>query len=265
MASILCKANGVRHTHASADDVRACQGVGRPTVAAPRPTPAPSTGRQVVRVNDDPTERQLWKVKHEGGDDVYAAKLTRLGCSQYIQQLIADKTRRPIVNVPAAQPRAPQPATSFPPQLLNMLKAVKPGRYAWRASTDEKFTFVRISVPKNGRLAGCVKIQTQHGENLKDRMTVYPSGNVWLEPRNRFIEPILIGIIVDSTTAAITYATIKRQCCKCGTKLTDPRSRWYRIGPDCEEMWPHIIEQVIDQYGEWDGTDREPELPASMR
>lgn len=253
MASITCSMNGVRHTHGSSADVRACQAAQRHT-ATPAPYPARPHDRHPSRVNGPRvihteaavTEAQLWKVKKEGGDPVYAAKLTRLGASIYIQQLIEKKENRTVVE---PTPRSTPPKTIVP---LPMLDMVKDGRYAWRPDANTKWTFVRISRPRNGRMAGCTKIQTQHGDTLTDRMSVYPSGHVWL-PVPHMIESQLIGIIVDQKQAALDYGREIGKCCRCGKKLTDERSRWYGIGPECEKVSPDQIAYVEEQHGTFTG------------
>lgn len=248
MAGILCRANGVPHRHDTAEHVRACHGAAAgiatpPTTPPVRPNDG-HPGRRVVRTQDDPTEKQIDFIRSLGGDAHRARHMTRLGASQYIQQLKAAKENRPVTDVPAARP-APRPTTIVP---IDLLKAVRDGRYAFRPDANTKWSFVRISRPKNGRMKDCIKIQTQHGDDLTDRMTVYPSGHVWL-PAPHMIESVLLGIIVDQTQCAIDYGREIGRCCRCGKSLTDERSRHYGIGPECEKVWPHLIDTVDEASG----------------
>ena len=158
----------------------------------------------------------------------------------------------------AEQVRAERAPTTVVP--LPMLKSVRDGWYAWRGDDTEDWTFVRISRPKRGDRAGCIKVQTQHGPNYRQRMVVWPSDKVTLHAENRFIERVLMGIIVNQVRSGIDYGRIKGRCLRCKTELTDPRSRWYSIGPDCEKVVPHYIAAVEEEIGPWDGTDRKPPL-----
>jgi hypothetical protein len=38
-------------------------------------------------------------------------------------------------------------------------------------------------------------------------------------------------------------------CSKCGKKLTHGRSRYYGIGPECEEFWPEVINFINETKG----------------
>lgn len=257
MTGINCVVPGVPHRHDTAAQARACWVASRPIVAPPRPPARPADPHhvmpRVIHTHEAPTDSQLNYITKLNGDVVRARQMTRLGASQYINQLKAAKENRPVSDVKALQVTAKRPVTVVP---LLLLRDLKPGRYAWRAAELERWTFIRVSIPKSGRLAGFVKIQTQHGESLTDRMTVSPSDVVVLPIGNQFIEPVILGIIADPMKCAIDYAREMHRCCRCGKSLTDPRSRWYGIGPECEGMWSPIVQRVIEQIGEWDGTDR---------
>lgn len=250
MAHIRCNAPGPTHHHGTAGEARACWTAAgpRPVPAARPPAPRPndSHARQVVHVNEPPTERQIWKVGKEGGDKVYAAKLTRKQCSEYIDSLIRTKGSQPVTR-PYTNPHLRQPVIS--PMLVTLLSGVKDGRYAWRPDTDTRWTFVRISRPKKGEYASAIKVQTQHGENLKDRMKVYPDGGGRFDRADHWLEPVIIGICMDTTQSAIDYGREKGCCCICGRELTDDRSIHYSIGPECEKRASHIIGMRDEQEG----------------
>jgi hypothetical protein len=78
-----------------------------------------------------------------------------------------------------------------------------------------------------------LKIQTQHGPELKLFMVVWPSGS--LTVYNKVPEDDFLLVCVDPNGTGLAYAMKIGKCCLCGTELTDPRSRWYGVGPDCEK------------------------------
>lgn len=250
MAHIRCNTPGPVHHHGSSAEARACWTAGGPRpVPAPRPVaPRPNDSHrpQVVHVNEPPTDRQIWRVGKEGGDKTYAAKLNRKQCSEYIDSLIQAKRSQP-VSRPYVNPHLKPPVVS--PMLVTLLGGIKDGRYAWRPDADTRWTFVRITRPKTGEYAGAIKVQTQHGPNLKDRMKVYPDGGGRFDKANHWLERVIIGICMDASQAAIDYGRELEQCCRCGTKLTDDRSKHYTIGPECEKMWSHIIGLRDEQEG----------------
>jgi len=120
------------------------------------------------------------------------------------------------------------------------------GRYAATLDTDENLVFLRVSRPKKGRLEGAIKIQTQHGDELKDCFTVRPPAgwSVYQHHRIHHLIQILGIVLVDPLRAGLTYGRKIERCCRCGIHLTDPRSRHYGIGPECEKYWPNIIHEV---------------------
>lgn len=250
MPSIRCSHNGVRHTHDSVADVRACQ-TGRTATPAPGSNPAPrpfqhNTGtglKQVIHVDSPATTDQINYLVKLGANRRDAQRLTRKAASDMIDRY---KKERQKVTAPTRETR---PKTIVP---IALLEQVRDGRYAVRPDTDADWIFFRISHPKNGRLKGCLKVQTQHGEELYDRMTVYPSGQVWVGPSGykwttNEVDNRLLLVVVDQNQAAIDYGREIGRCCRCGKELTDERSRHYGIGPECEKVWPHIISLVDEQ------------------
>lgn len=145
-------------------------------------------------------------------------------------------------------------AANRPPQieddLSKMLMGVKDGRYAVKMHTEDTFKFIRISRPKKGKSAGYLKIQSQHAEQLGFVGMIHTS----LAPNRRFLHapsyiPYLRMLVCDPTTAAMEYGRIFKRCSRCGIQLTDDRSRFYCIGPECEKYWPEIIAMVEQQKG----------------
>lgn len=250
MPSIRCSANGVRHTHDSVDAVRSCQ-AGRIATPAPGGTPPPAPFRhgpvtplkRVIHKTAAPTPEQVDYLVKLGANRRDVTALTREAASRMIDRY---KSERKNVTTPTQQAK---PDTIVP---IALLEQVRDGRYAVRPDAEAEWCFFRVSRPKNGRLKGCLKVQTQHGEELYDRLTVYPSGHVWIGPsgykwtRND-VDNRLLLVVVDQNQAAIDYGREIGRCCRCGKELTDERSRHYGIGPECEKVWPHIIDLVDEQ------------------
>jgi len=130
-----------------------------------------------------------------------------------------------------------------------MVENLKNGRYATRPDTDTPFTFIRVSRPKRGRLNGCLVIQTQHSDWYQDFITIYPSGSVWFKQSNDKLDMALFIACADPMTSAMNYGKELGRCSSCGRELTDERSRYYSIGPECEKHWREIIEHVNEETG----------------
>jgi hypothetical protein len=264
------------HSHGSVEEVKACSGIAR----WPQPaTPAvpqkqcmsnvphgPHTnaaghckGYKVWRF-DPVTEPQIEMVRKKGGDVAYAKGLKKGTCSDYIESLIKGTA----VPQPQVQPQVqsgpqsepdPDPRTSAPNRKttkvpLPMLKAVDSGYYASRPDSNTPYTFFRISRPKptsKSKFRGALKIQTQHGPELRTDMVLWPSGQISVYDKR--MEDDLLLVVVDPHGCARAYAAELGRCCRCNTELTDERSRFYGIGPECEKYWPHIIAEVEAEKG----------------
>jgi hypothetical protein len=152
-------------------------------------------------------------------------------------------------NTRAAIPATPAPRPPVIDDVLTKcLLATKDGRYAVKMGPDDPFRFIRLSRPKNGKSKGFLKIQTQHSEALA------PAASIRLDGSGRYVQqrdllPYLRMLVCDPTTAAMDYGRAMRRCSRCGIRLTDDRSRWFSIGPECEKYWPEIIGMVLDKRG----------------
>jgi uncharacterized protein DUF6011 len=133
---------------------------------------------------------------------------------------------------------------------MDMLTQVEDGYYAGPQLAAHLPTwFFRVSRPKKGQFKDCLKIQTQHAWRLSMCMVVWPSGRItWY---NRQPENELMMVAIDPKGSAIRYGQELGHCCRCNTELTDNRSRYYGIGPDCEEHWPWVIDQVDTTKGQY--------------
>lgn len=248
------KCGNCHQYHRSAAEVKACYFP--PTPVAPPSGAVAQSSPEVTYVTvqgqryvtNGCTQPQIdYIINHLDGDPMKAIKYTKKGASNYIDQLKREKRERD-----RAQ-QAPQAgmydapnrrATKIP---LNMLHAVPDGYYATQQDSTRPLTFFRISRPKSGKYKGALKIQTQHGPDYKMALEVWGDDRVYWH--NIAVEDDLLLVVVDPNGAGTTYANEKKRCRKCNTELTDERSRWFGIGPDCEKMWPHVIDIVTDTRG----------------
>jgi hypothetical protein len=146
----------------------------------------------------------------------------------------------------SAQRNQPKPG-SKKDFAVQMLRDIEDGRYAVDPAGGDNYTFIRVSRPKHGKHRGAIKVQTQHSDDLITRVLIYPSGMVvW---RMESLVELILIIAVNKTACSVAYGRKIGRCCRCGKTLTDERSRHYGIGPECEQHWPHIIEEV-DQLEE---------------
>lgn len=197
------------------------------------------------------TERQVWYVREIlKGDPVHAAKLSKQACSDYISDLKAGRIQQ-VASASTPQPAAPKTWDAPPAWPLNtpeaMVNSLREGRYAVRPDHNTPFRFVRVTRPKTGRKKGALVLQTQHSENYKDCVIVWPSGRVSVFD-NR-IDSLLLLVVVDPVTAALNYGRELNRCSRCGRELTDGRSIYYGIGPECEQSYPDLINLVDNTLG----------------
>lgn len=178
------------------------------------------------------SKSQLRFIRDLGGSMARAVQMTRLDASVYITLL--KKEGRAVNN---RQLKVP----------LGYLKDIRDGYYAARRDDNEELKFLRISRPKRGIYTGCIKVQSQHGPNLTPVLYVRPNDEVVVQDW-RYEEALLL-VAVDQRGCAITYAEEIGNCMRCNCELTDERSRWYGIGPECEKHWPDMIALVADRKG----------------
>lgn len=187
------------------------------------------------------TERQLWYITSIlKGDETYAKTLSKQAASEYIKQL---KAGQPVAASTVHVPEPPRdPWTLRTPRA--MAETIRDGRYAVQPDTLTPLTFVRVTRPKHGKKRGYTVFQTQHSDWYKDCVLIDPTGKVRIID-NR-IDHSLLLIVADPITAAMRYGTELGVCCSCARELTDERSRWYGIGPECEKRFPEIITRTDD-------------------
>lgn len=220
-------------------EVVACQTFGPAKDYTPPSTFVPATDRQVWYV------REILK-----GDPVYAAKLSKQACSDYISDLKSGRVRQVAA---ASAPPAPQPATPPAPPAWplstpeGMVRGIRDGRYAVRPDHNTPFRFVRVWRPTHGKKKGAIILQTQHSDAYKECVVIWPSGRVSVYDKR--IDPLLLLVVVDPVTASINYGRELNRCSSCGRELTDGRSIYYSIGPECEKRWADLINYVDQTQG----------------
>lgn len=124
----------------------------------------------------------------------------------------------------------------------SVVRLVENGYYALKIRQDADYTFVRVSRPEYGPHKGSIKVQTQHGERLRDVFFLEADGTFSVQ--NGDIRNLMIMLVSETRRAAVAYGRTVGYCCRCGKPLTDRISRHYGIGPDCRELWPEIAEMV---------------------
>lgn len=131
------------------------------------------------------------------------------------------------------------------------------GRYAVDVGGAlQRIVFLRLTRPVKGQFKDCLKIQTQHSEKLKLAAVRYPSGSWVFSADLRYksdIDKALSIIAVNPLDAAKLYAEELGHCARCGVELTDERSRWNCIGPECEKHWPDFLAKIEDEKGVYRG------------
>lgn len=127
------------------------------------------------------------------------------------------------------------------------LPGMADGYYAVRADDTQPFAFVRVALVKTGRWKGLRKISSQHGPRWDNEFLFRSDSTIFVfGHRSRAIrvaEAVMMAA-ASQTDASLNYAIELGRCCRCNAELTDERSRWYGIGPECETHRPDIIEAV---------------------
>jgi len=187
------------------------------------------------------TKRQLDYIKDLGGDMYRARGMSKARASEYIDEL--KKGPKPVTTTDPMN--APNRQTTIVP--MEFLLKLSDGYYAARQDANYPYSFFRISRPKSGKYKDVFKVQTQHGDDLRLMLVVWPSGQVRVY--NKVPEQDLLLVAVDPNGASMAYAEEIGNCMRCNKDLTDERSRFYGIGPECEKYWPHIIPLVEERKG----------------
>lgn len=260
MATIRCA--HCKGTHSSVGEVKDCaRGVrpSAPVVTAPAPAPASQSGvpfgaveqKALPPAGNGVTQRQLDYIRDLGGDVQLALRYTMRGASLYIDRLKREGKK---VTTPSTPEPNSRRSTKIP---MELLEGLRDGYYASRPDSTRNFTFFRVSRPNRGHFKGSLKIQTQHGPELKLYMIVTPDNRVYKYSDFPQYEDDLLLVTVDMRGCAIAYAEQIGKCMRCNAELTDERSRWFGIGPECEKHWPEILQEIEETKGPfkhgWEG------------
>lgn len=239
MAHILCRNKGHEHYHESVFQSKICYGlvddISHAIVSEP--------------VEDRVTPRQLKYIVDLGGDEAKVATMTKHEASSYIDEL-KRKPAEPVVTAPTPPVMPYKAKLEDDPKVkmvLGLIDLVPNGYYAAQMEEGAKIYFLRLSRPKSGRFAGAIKVQTIHGETLKEAFVVWPSRRVSKYTNDpHFIDHLLL-LMTNSRSAARLYSKEIGRCCRCNMRLTDDRSRHYGIGPICDGIWTWIIDEVDEE------------------
>jgi hypothetical protein len=144
------------------------------------------------------------------------------------------------------------PETKSVPDLefmLPLLAMVPDGYFAVRPDTNEPWRFFRITRRDTKRYKNTTRIQSQGGDELYMRMIVFHDREhpIWTDPwwpQRDSLQTYLLLICADYKGALMKYAELTSHCGRCAKQLTDERSRWYGIGPECEKVMSWWIDEV---------------------
>ena len=241
------------HQHSETTEAKRCYGL-LPVSAPSYPSaPAPITSMPVgapfrfgsrTAPSGPLSQAQFNYIKDLKGDTAEALKMTYTEASIYITKLRGGKT---VTSGSYTDPRLEM--------LKSLVEMVPDGYYAVQEFEGGHVEFIRVSLPKNGKYRGSRKFQTLHGSGLGAKLTLaatlWPSGS-WSLYRTGFTEKIML-LVADYQGAALRYAEKLGKCARCNAELTDGRSRFYGIGPECEQHWPWFIPQVEETKGQFAG------------
>lgn len=189
------------------------------------------------------TRKQHGYIMSLDADAAADAVRKQLSCNQ-ASHLIDVLKKAPVTTTPTP---AEQPEDPRLKMVKGMIDMVPSGYFAVRPDSTVNYSFIRVSIPKTGRFKGCTKIQTQHSDDYRVEAVIWPSGR-WSIYRNSIIDDLLL-LVVDFQGAAMAYAHEIGKCCRCNKALTDERSRYYGVGPECEQYWPWVTARIDEAAG----------------
>ena len=225
-----------KHQHATVEEAKLCWGLIRP------PAPVIPVYHDWKDAPGSMTKKQHAYLLSLGADESKLGGMSANQASHLIDVLKKGTTVDAPDRIAVEDPRL---------TMLKGLFSVVPTGY-FAVQGEENLVFIRVSQPKSGVYKGTTKIQTQHSDDLIDRVIIWPSGQ-W-KVKSPWIIDVLMVLVVDYQTAAMRYAHEIGKCMRCNKALTDERSRHYGIGPDCEQVWTWVIPTVDEQRGyHWTG------------
>lgn len=250
--SLECTNKGILHSHVTVSEVLSCYGLitaakfeedlyrAHRTSGPPKTPPArPATGPLATA-----TEAQVNYIEGLGGDVTHAAKMTRGEASDYITLL---KTTKGVpAPIPAEEEEKPLPDNGgMDYDMLSLFQ--EKGYFAVRLEANDAYIFFYVSRPKNGKYKGTIKVQQQHGSGFGMRHSLvyvaYDDSKKVYTYKSHLKDHVMIAI-TNQAQAMRDYAEQARRCCRCNAELTDARSLYYGIGPECEKSNLGLIEDI---------------------
>jgi len=147
-----------------------------------------------------------------------------------------------------------------PGSIISFLAAnmIQDGRYAVRLDNKTQPIFVIAKRPKMGSYTNRLVLSTQHGPQYVRRLVFDLTTQKCEFQHNRLIDghrlaDVITAVVVNQNQAALDYATEKGVCHRCARELTDERSVFYGVGPECEKMVPSYVAWVEDVKGPFGG------------
>lgn len=250
------------HSHDSVTEAKVCYGLLPSYVTAPPTCPAPFKFGHRAAPEGPLSEPQYKYIGDLGGDKVYAKTLNYREASIYITRLKGGKTvTEPTPTLPPTPAIPPDPRLDM---IKGMLDLVPDGYYAVHEYEGGHVEFIKISTPppptshRRSKYHGTRKISTIHGSGLGKRLDVEAA--LWLDSGRwsiyrKTIVNWLMLVVADHHGAGLRYGELRRCCMACNADLTDGRSRWFRIGPECEKksQYAWVIPSVIEERGDFTG------------
>jgi hypothetical protein len=130
-----------------------------------------------------------------------------------------------------------------------MVRGIRKGRYCVELGANMRKFFKVDPEWKGKKFKGATVISSQHSESFKVCLVLWPDGRHEVHRDTGDLDRCLMMIAADPYTSKIRYGQEMGVCCNCGKKLTDDRSRWYGIGPECEKDNIEIINEVNNSRG----------------
>lgn len=240
------------HQHDTVFEAKACYGL---VTAMSATVPAVVSPFGAVGIVEPPraSAAQVRYIKDLGGDEELARSMSKREASSYIDRLRKTKAS---MSTRTPDPTPPKQTTDLRLEMVKgLIKMVPVGYYAVQEYDGGHVDFLRLSQPSRGRFSGSIKVQTIHGSGFGAKLelaVVLWSSDRFSVYKDTTIDPLLL-LCADYEGAALRYAEKIGRCCRCNAELTDGRSRWYGIGPECEKHIPWMIDNVTERKGPFRG------------
>lgn len=233
------------HQHVATTEAKRCYGLLPAGVATIPSAPARLTFGSRYNPTGPLSRAQYDFIRDLKGDLNRALRMSYEQASNYISEL-----KGATMSTPTSRPVDPRLEL-----LKGLIEMVPDGYYATQEYEGGHVEFIRVSSPKSGQYRDSRKFQTLHGSGLGARLelaaVLWPS-NKWSVYKTGIVDYLLL-LCTDYQGAAFRYAEKIGKCCRCNAELTDGRSRWLGIGPECEKHWPWVIENVLERKGPFTG------------